>query len=1139
MSFKPTHIIKHFFIALLLLPLQQVFAQGINTTFGQNRVQYGEFEWSYVRSENFDSYFYKGGRELATFAAKYAEENLSALETVLDHRLSGRIEIICYNTLGDFKQSNFGLEEIAQNTGGYTQVVNNKVYIYFNGDHGDFVRQLKDGMSLVLLNELLYGGSFQERVQSATLLNLPQWYLRGLTSYISKPWDADMDNRMKDGLLSKKLMKFNRLNNKDGVFAGHSIWKFLVDKYGMEVIPNMVYITRITRNYENAFIYVTGLKFKDLQKEWLNYYRTLYLKEETGRSLPLAELKIKRKQAQYIQPEMKVSSKGNYLAFTTNKNGKYKVWLFDTKTGKSKKIFKGGIKYNQLEVDHSFPLVTWQQGGDKLGIIYEKRGYVYLKLSDLVTKEKTVIQFQKFEKITGIDFSDNGRTIVLSAIRKGQSDLYTFDIPSRRERQLTNDFYDDINPRFVDYSSKVVFSSNRNTDSLAQPVIPKIYETNNFDIYQYDLESKNGMLKRITRTPNINETQPIDFNRNYMAYLSDYNGIKNRYAARVEEEFDYNEIQIKYFDSTYKTTDTLFYFEESIPQKGKEFDYNGKHIVLDTTVEKIDTIVHTKDIVYTYPLTNFTRNILAHDVSVQAKMVYDLMLVNNKYYIKMTPLSKSVEEDSKAIETYPNMFRLKSGYATTQFESGRKEYRRLPGFAQPVQEVKEETEIRIPLDTTGYFFVSEFTKPDYKKPAYMVLPKFGSSIKNGANKNNIKLTSPRFYDVTFFADQLVTQIDNSIINTYYQPISSAGAQLFNPGLNGMFKLGMVDLFEDYRFVGGLRVSFDLSGLDYFVSFETLKKRLDHKFQFYRQSRAGTSPEGYSARSLSHEVRYIAKYPISQTSSFRLNIFGRQDRDVYRANNQASLEAADRITNWAGFKLEYIFDNSVPKGLNLWNGTKFKVFYEKYVSVENSDVQMNVLGFDLRHYEKIHRQIIWATRVSANTSFGPAKVVYYLGGVENWITPRFNNDISTSGDQNYIFQALACNLRGFEQNIRNGNTFAVINTEIRFPVFQYAFNRPLRSEFLHNFQVVPFFDIGSAWVGDNPYSEDNTFNQKIIDIKPIRAKVINVRDPIVAGFGGGLRTKLLGYFVRFDVAWGIQDAEVSNKPVYYVSLTQDF
>jgi hypothetical protein len=204
LSFKPTHIIKYFFIALVLLPLQQVFAQGINTTFGQNRVQYGEFEWSYVRSENFDSYFYKGGRELATFAAKYAEENLSSLETVLDHRLSGRIEIICYNTLGDFKQSNFGLEEIAQNTGGYTQVVNNKVYIYFNGDHSDFVRQLKDGMTLVLLNELLYGGSFQERCKVLLYSIYLNGISRGLTSYISKPWDADMDNRMKGRSAFKK-----------------------------------------------------------------------------------------------------------------------------------------------------------------------------------------------------------------------------------------------------------------------------------------------------------------------------------------------------------------------------------------------------------------------------------------------------------------------------------------------------------------------------------------------------------------------------------------------------------------------------------------------------------------------------------------------------------------------------------------------------------------------------------------------------------------------------------------------------------------------------------------------------------------------------------------------------------------------
>ena len=114
-----------------------------------------------------------------------------------------------------------------------------------------------------------------------------------------------------------------------------------------------------------------------------------------------------------------------------------------------------------------------------------------------------------------------------------------------------------------------------------------------------------------------------------------------------------------------------------------------------------------------------------------------------------------------------------------------------------------------------------------------------------------------------------------------------------------------------------------------------------------------------------------------------------------------------------------------------------------------------------------------------------------------------------------------------------------NAEIRIPIFRYALNRPLRSEFLNNFQIVPFFDIGTAWVGSNPYSDENTFNQKIYEQGPVKARVINVRDPIVAGTGTGLRSKLFGYFVRFDVAWGIQDFEIAEKPIYYLSLGLDF
>jgi len=1079
---------------------------------------------------------YSGGRELGNFAIKYAEETLNELEKTTDHRLSGRVEIICYNSLSDLKQSNFGLEELAQNTGGYTQVLNNKIYIYFDGDHQHFTQQLREGISLILLNELLYGGSLQDRLSNAALLNLPEWFLRGLTSYLAKPWDSEMDNTMKDAMLlpKKNFAKFNRQRYRDPVFAGHSMWKYLVDKYEPQAISNILYLTRLTRNFESALEYVTGKRFKEIQKDWFEYYKNKYIREDNFRTLPETDLKIKRRIAQYLQPQMRVSPKGDKLAFTTNKNGKYKVWLFDVNTSKIKKVFKGGQKYNQLEIDKSFPLIAWLPGGDKLAYLFEKKGVVRLNIEDLVTKKSENFKFLKFDKITGIDFAENSKTIVLSAIRKGQSDIFMYDLNTKRERQLTFDFYDDKNPRFADYSSKILFSSNRLSDSLGASVSSLLDENNNFDVFVYDLETNSQKLKRLTLSPGINETNPSQFNRKYYSYLTDYNGIVNRYASRVEEQYDYTQLVINYLDSLNKESDTLRYKDD--PDWGASTDESvRKKITTDFKIAKsIDTTVFYKDVVFTYPLTNYKRNILAHDVAAQTQMVFDLVFEKNKYRIISSPVSKSVESDSKTIETNPTMYRLNSGLVRKAFVSGPAVLTN--GLVEDTASVVAKIDSVKKIDSSAYFFITDFTPSGFARPGNIYVPKTVSVVQI---KKPFKLAAPRFYNTTYFADEVVTQIDNSIINTYYQPISPVAAQMFNPGFNAMFKVGMIDLFEDYRFTGGVRLSVDLSGFDYFLSFETLKKRLDHKFIFYRQNRTGGSTEQLSLKNQSHELRYIIKFPFDPVNSIRLNIFGRQDRDIIRTTNIVTATIPDRVTNWTGAKLEYIFDNTIPKGLNLDNGTKFKLFFEKYINIDDNSVKLNALGFDFRHYEKIHRQIVFANRFSANTSFGSAKVVYYLGGVENWMTPSFNNDFITSSDQNFVFQALACNMRGFIQNIRNGNSFAVLNSELRIPIFQYAFNRPLRSNFLNNLQLMPFFDLGTAWMGSNPYSDDNTFNQKIIEQGAVKAKVINVRDPIVAGYGAGIRSKLFGYFIRFDVAWGIQDGERNKDEVYYLSLGLDF
>ena len=180
-----------------------------------------------------------------------------------------------------------------------------------------------------------------------------------------------------------------------------------------------------------------------------------------------------------------------------------------------------------------------------------------------------------------------------------------------------------------------------------------------------------------------------------------------------------------------------------------------------------------------------------------------------------------------------------------------------------------------------------------------------------------------------------------------------------------------------------------------------------------------------------------------------------------------------------------------------------------------------------------------TRFAGSKSIGSNPLVYYLGGVDEWWKSNlFDENTPIDNSQNYGFQALGANMRGFLQNVRNGNNFAVMNNEVRVPIFSYLINRPIQSNFIRNFQVVGFGDIGTAWIGDSPFAEDNPFNNEVLVNGPITLTYENINDPIVGGFGFGFRSTLLGYFIRADWGWGVENGVVSDESLFMFSLSLD-
>lgn len=1068
------------FLSMHVSTVYAQFYSGMQLNFGKNRVQYTDFFWTYYRYDKFDVYYYLGGRQFANYTANYTLKQLKELETKLDFEISDKIQFIIFNKLSDFKQSNIGyVSDESYNTGGQTHIMGNKVFLYFNGSYTDFQNQIRAGMAEIIFNQLMFGSSLTAQVKNKTIFTIPDWYSKGLIAYVSTKWNTDIDNIVRDGFLTGKYKKFSTLTGEDATYAGHSFWHFIAEKYGEQNISNIVYMSRVSRNIETGFLYVLGQSYKEIISEWLVYYHAKYVMTYE-RNLPTNEPFLKKIKSTRVYNRLKISNDGIYSAYVTNEMGQYKVWIYNAETKKTKKIMKSGYKLDDKN-DYSYPLLAWHPSGDILGIIIETKGLIYLYLYNLKEKKFDKILLEYFQKVLDFSYSQNGQLIALSAVQNGQSDIFVYNMSSRSSEQITKDIYDDVNPRFINKDREIIFSSTRTGDTLNFNTSPYVNALEKNDVYLYDYAHRNKVLRRVTKTPFANEIYPMEYENGFISYLSDENGIYNRYIGRF-----------------------------------------------DSVISFVDTAMHYRYITKSFPVTDYIQSIIEQDINPRtgktAQIIYTdglyKMFVENKIAVnKLTPLKlENTDIVNRLIIEKQNAIKKDTIKTEKQLPVTRKlrniYYSDKKGDQNP-------DDVAISTNKQAFKEINPYDSTN-------VLPE----------NQPFQPETQRNYEVEYSANDITTQIDFSFLNANYQQFSGGGSPIYlNPGFNFLTKIGLSDLMEDYRITGGLRFSFNFDNFEYLLSYENLKHRLDKQIIFHRQS-MDNATYYYLSHQYTHTVYYILRWPINNVISIRGTAYLRNDKEVFLSTDQFRLQMPDINNNWSGLKGEFVFDNTRNIGLNLYYGTRYKFWGEYYQSLDIESRNLFVLGFDYRNYQKIDKSFIWANRFAASTSFGKNKLIYYMGGVDNWLFPKFSTDADIATDQNYTYQTLATNMRGFTQNVRNGNSFVVINSELRFPIFRYFSRKPMRSDFLYNMQIIGFGDIGTAWTGTNPWAKDNPLYTKTLYSNPFVLKLEKQIDPVVGGYGFGLRTRLMGYFVRADYAWGVENGIV-QKGIFYFSLSLDF
>jgi hypothetical protein len=1123
-------------------------AQVNAVEFGKNRVQYKKFKWSYYQTKNFNIYYHQNGEELAKFIAQSAEKELPQMEAAAEYSLQRRANIVLYNDFAEMMQSNIGMGIEWQNTGGGTKLVNNKMVVYFEADHQKLRYQVRHGIAQILTENRLFGDDIGEVAGNQTLLDLPKWMTDGYISYLAHNWSTELDDELKSEILSGNYSKFSKFAFKRPEIAGHAFWYYIEEKYKKENVTYLLYLCTVYKNLNKACLQVCKKKFKEVLADFMDYQDEKYSKDITKRK-PYPK-------GSYVEG-FDISPRLDYFRFNVNptkRNNSYVVTQF--KKGivrviyndeyENKTLLKYGVRSYLNEMNPNYPMMAWDPKGTRISVVYTFEGKLKLFVYDLVNRQKQIkIDLTKeFDQVQDMKYMLNSNTLLFTAVKNGHTDIFTFDIQKEKVKQITNDVYDDLDASFVAFPNKtgIIFSSNRPNPAAktGETVLPSDSKYNIFLITNFGDKPELNQITQLSALKYGDARSPMQYNESHFTFVSDENGIGNRYAG--------------FFTTKKAGLDTLVLIADQILRNpsAKEVD-STLRVFKKTDVDSIAVVSVSEDSAYTFPLTNYQSTLGETRIAGDNNQVSEVTRQSDeKVLYKLKIDEMTLRRRNITAQPTEYMKKLMNEYKVTATAN------KAVGAANPA---KKEDDI----------FQTEFAGEKKDSTAA------GKEIVSTVAKYDVLKTAKKFryrppkFSVDYGSAAFT---DNVLINRYQRYNGGSGPVRLNSGtpLSGLIRMGTTELMEDVRISGGYKISTNLKDNEWLMSYQNYKRRLDWGLTYYRNVQqagvdivSGTSVIAqYPGKSFTNLYQVNVSYPFDKTKSIRLTTGIRSDKTVVSSvDNLSNLIESDK-TLYSTTKLEYIYDNSMNPAMNIWNGLRYKIYFDynrqiNKVRFANGPSTFN-LGFDARYYYPIYRNFIWAGRAAGDFSWGNQKLIYYLGGVDGWLMfgPNinrkgneryFNSNNKPATDQNYAFESLAVNMRGFIQNVANGNNAVVINSEFRLPIVSTFFDRTINNSFLNNFQIVQFIDLGTAWNGQynslkRPISRYNTPIPNPNPQRPPQPGAVTVIKkvggigPFAGGYGFGARTTLLGYFLKFDAAWPM-DVFFKGKPVMYFALGLDF
>jgi Tol biopolymer transport system component len=1137
--------------AILIAVLSAVLPPaGYGQGFGQNKVQYNQFLWSYYRTEHFDIYFPQGADLIATFAARNVEAMYRSVSGTVGHKLGARVPIILHNSHAEFEQTNVIRLPLHEGIGGFTEIFKNRIVLPFEGSYTEFHHVLKHEMTHAVVFDMLFGDNAASMVSHQTA-QFPLWVSEGLAEYASLGWDLSSEFFMLDattfGYVAPPTEDFGGFL----AYKGGQLFLTWVDStYGKGTVTKLIKALGDAHDLPAAFKRVTKTSLEEAGEIWLRELRFVYWPElgqrKYGKTVARKLTNHGKDQSFYnLQPS--ISPNGEEIAFFSDRESWEGIFILNVKTEKvSRTVIQGG-KGEKHESFHSFKSgIAWSPDSKRIAIVSKSLGRDVIHLVTASRKGMGKITREIAPDVQAIlspSWSRDGRYIAFSGMKNGLTDIYVWDLRTGEMKQLTNDLAHDDHPVFSPSGNWIAFESDRPDANTARQSANPLDDYGRLlpfnDIYRIRLDGDS--LTKVAGG-RYDEKQPTyGPSDSTLIFVSNRSGIDNIYLSK---------------DSAGAFTDKPLTnllsgcFTPSWSWDGKKlafslFEEGGWDVYLmkdplskamDAELPKTRFIKSMEDSTLGFfrplnwaNLSSYNADSVKADSAARADSIKTAAAKKDstekiRKAKASAEVGAAIAKDSAALVN--DLIKDSSAVKKAQADLARKDSL---AAASPAAEAEPDSAKKPAADS------AKVASAKAGNDAGDSGDRDGDDKDKGGRKSGKKkFKSPFLTDSSAYLAE-----DGSFLKKKYRPIwsldnANAALGIDNQyGYGGLAYITLSDLMGDQELSFALSINGSWENTNGAVTYDYLALKTDFSLTAYHQAQLSQYRFQDSGTVFSADSVFLDRqWGFGATASYPFSVFNRLEfeaRTMFTSRTHENNDNGkfsedddyDPITINALFpSVRWVHDNTLWGIVGPVNGERVYANVTAVPPAFQDKFSFIVMDADMRKYWEFFKKYTLAVRLSAGVSEALGEYdnphQFWVGGEDFTFNAHANSANLPKKLEEFYFSQFDFPLRGFDYYEFKGTRKFVSNIEFRFPfIREFSVVWPIPISLRYVMGNV-FADYGGAWSSGNAFDE------------------------MGLGLGYGMRMNLGIFVLKYTRAWAINDVGTHKNPQRdYWSLGAEF